>query len=120
MSDRRTASSEISEQERNRLVAWEMEYSHPLELDADLRDAYDAVNGGGPSMMVTASFDHANGQLGTARTDPAATGAPPPTSFELSDGTEILYAPGDPDYHEVIERQTASSPSARGPTVGPG
>jgi hypothetical protein len=43
MSDRHARDSEISEQERNRLVAWEMEYDHPLELDADLRNAYDAM-----------------------------------------------------------------------------
>jgi hypothetical protein len=46
MSDRRTTSSEISEQKRNRLVTWEMEYGHPLELDEDFRDAYDAIHGG--------------------------------------------------------------------------
>jgi len=68
--------------------------------------------------MVAAGFDYANDELGTSRTDPAATGEP--TSFELSDGTEVLYTPSDPDYHEVIERPTASSPFARGPTVDPG
>jgi|AntDeeMetagen681_2_1112603.scaffolds.fasta_scaffold02152_5 hypothetical protein len=46
MSNQHTGGSEISEQEHNRLVAWEMEYGHPLELDEDLRDAYDAVDGG--------------------------------------------------------------------------
>ncbi|EMA56298.1 hypothetical protein [Halococcus thailandensis] len=68
-------------------------------------------------MMVAAGFDHKNDELGTARTDPAATAEP--TSFELSDGTEILYVPGDPEYHEVIERPTASSPSGQGPTIDP-
>lgn len=46
MSNRSTGGREISEQQRNRLVAWEMEYGHPLELDEDLRDAYDAMHGG--------------------------------------------------------------------------
>lgn len=69
-------------------------------------------------MMVAAGFDHANDELGSDHTDPAATGEP--TAFKLSDGTEVLYTPGDPDYYEVIERSTASSPSDRGPTIGPG
>jgi hypothetical protein len=69
-------------------------------------------------MMVSAGFDHANDELGNVRIDSAATGEP--TSFELVGGTEILYAPSDPGYYEVIERPTASSPSARGSTVAPG
>ena len=47
MSNRSTDSSAISEQQRNRLAQWEMEYGHPLELDEDLRDAYEAMQGGG-------------------------------------------------------------------------
>ena len=67
-------------------------------------------------MMVSAGFDHKHDQLGNPENDPAASGKP--TSFETADGTEVLYTPGDPDYHEVIERPTASSP-AQGPTLGP-
>ena len=47
MSNHSTNSSAISEQQRNRLVQWEMEYGHPLELDEDLRDAYEVMQGGG-------------------------------------------------------------------------
>ena len=47
MSNRSTNSSAISEQQRNRLVQWEIEYGHSLELDEDLRDAYEAIQGGG-------------------------------------------------------------------------
>jgi hypothetical protein len=36
-------SQKVSEQQRNRLVAWEMEYGHPLELDDDLVEAYETV-----------------------------------------------------------------------------
>jgi hypothetical protein len=46
MSDQRITSSEISQQERNRLVAWEMEYGHPLELDGGLRDVYATMREG--------------------------------------------------------------------------
>ena len=37
----------ISERQRNRLVAWGMEYGHPLELDANLRGAYETLYGSG-------------------------------------------------------------------------
>lgn len=33
----------VSEQQRNRLVAWELEYGHPLELDAELVEAYETA-----------------------------------------------------------------------------
>lgn len=47
MLSQRNNSSQITEQQRNRLVQWEMEYGHPLELDEDLRDAYEVLYGGG-------------------------------------------------------------------------
>lgn len=46
MSDRHTRSTTVTEQQRNRLVRWEMEYGHPLELDEDLRGAYESLHGG--------------------------------------------------------------------------
>lgn len=66
-------------------------------------------------MMVSAGFDHKHDELGNPRTDHAASGEP--TSFELADGTEVLYAPNDPEYHEVIERPRASS-SIQAPPPG--
>lgn len=49
MSDRHARSDGISEQDRNRLVEWEMEFGHPLELDADLIEPYERLReGDGP------------------------------------------------------------------------
>ena len=67
-------------------------------------------------MMISIDFNHKHDQLGNPEIDPAASGKP--TSFEVADGTEVLYVPNDPDYHEVIERSTASSPTQE-PTLGP-
>lgn len=47
MSNRQQNTIDVSQQQRNRLAQWEMEYGHPLELDEDLRGAYESLHGGG-------------------------------------------------------------------------
>lgn len=43
----RSGTERVSEQERQKLAAWEMEYGCVLELPAQLREAYEVVYGSG-------------------------------------------------------------------------
>ena len=47
MATQHSGSTEISEQQRQRLVAWEMEYGRPIEFDAGLREAYETLRESG-------------------------------------------------------------------------
>ena len=47
MATHHSGSTEISEQQRQRLVAWEMEYGRPIEFDAGLREAYETLRESG-------------------------------------------------------------------------